>query len=80
MIGFDLANSVNPDKMPHYVAFHLGLQCLLKYSLRVHQFTKGLITSKFKDTLSQGHLLYRKDNMIKCDKNTEHSIMINGQS
>ena len=25
-----LANSVDPDEMPHYVAFHQGLHCLLR--------------------------------------------------
>ena len=25
-----LTNNEGPDEMPHYVAFHLGLQCLLK--------------------------------------------------
>ena len=25
---FYLNNSVDPDEMPHYVAFHLGLHCL----------------------------------------------------
>ena len=25
-----LANSEDPDKMPHYVAFHQGLHCVLK--------------------------------------------------
>ena len=25
-----LVNSEDPDEMPHYVAFHLGLQCLLR--------------------------------------------------
>ena len=28
---FILANSADPDKMPHDVAFHLGLHCLTKY-------------------------------------------------
>ena len=27
-------NSVDPDEMQHYAAFHLGLQCLQKYSFR----------------------------------------------
>ena len=27
-IDFVLANSADPDEMPHYVAFHLGLHCL----------------------------------------------------
>ena len=30
-----LANNVDPDQMPHYVAFDLGLHCLPKYPLRV---------------------------------------------
>ena len=25
---FNFTNSVDPDEMPHYVAFHLGLHCL----------------------------------------------------
>ena len=29
-IVFVLANSVDPDEMPHYVAFHLGLHCVPK--------------------------------------------------
>ena len=28
---FKLANSVDPDKMPHYAALRLGLHCLLNY-------------------------------------------------
>ena len=30
------ANSVDPDEMPHYAAFHLGLHCLPKYAFRRH--------------------------------------------
>ena len=30
-IVFILANSENPDKMPTYVTFHLGIHCLPKY-------------------------------------------------
>ena len=30
-IGFVLANSTDPDEMPHYAAFHLGHHCLPKY-------------------------------------------------
>ena len=26
-IDFTVTNSVGPDEMPHYVAFHLGLHC-----------------------------------------------------
>ena len=25
---FSITNSVDPDEMPHYAAFHLGLHCL----------------------------------------------------
>ena len=32
MIVFVLANSVDPDEMPHYAAFHLGLHCLPKHT------------------------------------------------
>ena len=31
-IIFVLANSVDPDEMPHYAAFYLGLHCLPKYA------------------------------------------------
>ena len=30
-IDFDLANSVNPDKILYYMTFHLGLHCLPRY-------------------------------------------------
>ena len=30
-----LANSVDPDEMPHYAAFHLGLHCVPRAHLRV---------------------------------------------
>ena len=32
-IVFVLANSVDPDEMLHYLAFHLGFHCLPKYEL-----------------------------------------------
>ena len=31
-----LANSVDPDEMSHYAAFHLGPLCLPKYAFRSH--------------------------------------------
>ena len=31
---FTFTNSVDPDQMQHYAAFHLGLHCLQKYSFR----------------------------------------------
>ena len=37
---FILANSVDPDEMQHYAAFHLGLQCLPKYPLGGFQYRK----------------------------------------
>ena len=37
-IVFVLANSEDPDGMPHYAAFHLGLHCLPKYSFRSHLY------------------------------------------
>ena len=36
-----LANSVDADEMPHYVAFHLGLHCLPKYQFRGFRYAKG---------------------------------------
>ena len=33
-IFFTFTNSVDPDKMQHYAAFHLGIHCLQKYSFR----------------------------------------------
>ena len=41
-IFFTLANSVGPDEIQHYAAFHLGLHCLPKYSFRGFSNTKGL--------------------------------------
>ena len=39
MIDYVLANSTDPDKIPHCVAFHRGLHCLPKYrSQRVNMF------------------------------------------
>ena len=36
IIIFVLANSVYPDEMLHYAAFHLGFCCLPKYTFRGH--------------------------------------------
>ena len=38
-----LANSADIDEMLYFVAFHLGLHCLPKYSLRGCTAYKGLI-------------------------------------
>ena len=40
-IFFTFTNSVDPDEMQHYAAFHLGLHCLQKYSLWGFPNTKG---------------------------------------
>ena len=40
-IVFILANSADPDEMPHYAAFHLGLHCLPKYLYTGIQNEKG---------------------------------------
>ena len=40
-IFFTFTNSVDPDEMQHYAAFHLGLHCLQKYSFRGFLNTKG---------------------------------------
>ena len=37
-----LANSVDPDEMPHSVAFHQGLHCLPKYLFMGFPVCKGL--------------------------------------
>ena len=42
---FVLANSTDPDEMPHYVAFHLGLHCLPKYPLMSLWSTMGLMVA-----------------------------------
>ena len=39
---FTFTNSVDPDELPHYTAFHLGLHCLYKYLLRGFPVIKGL--------------------------------------
>ena len=45
-IVFTLTNSVDPDEMPCYAAFHLDIHYLSKYLLRVYQFTKGFYGSR----------------------------------
>ena len=40
-IIFTFTNSVDPDEMQHYAAFHLGLNCLQKYLFRGFLNTKG---------------------------------------
>ena len=29
---FTITNSEDPDEMPHYATFHMGLHCLKKYT------------------------------------------------
>ena len=40
-IVFTLTNSADPDEMPHFRTFHLGLHCLSMFTLRSLQYTKG---------------------------------------
>ena len=40
-INFVLANTEDPDEMPHQASFHLGLRWLPKYSFRAFRSTKG---------------------------------------
>ena len=40
-MDFVLANSVDPDEMLHYTAFHQGLHCLPTYLFRGFRYTKG---------------------------------------
>ena len=40
-IDFVLANSADPDEMPYYAAFHLGLHCLPKYPFRGFLYAMG---------------------------------------
>ena len=52
---FVSANREDPDEMPHFTAFHLGLNCLAKYSFRVFLSTKGyVIHSSYKSLIYQG--------------------------
>ena len=41
-IFFTFTNSVDPDEMQHYAAFHLGIHCLPKYSFGGFPNTKWL--------------------------------------
>ena len=40
-INFVLANSADPDEIPHYATFHFGLHCLPRYLFWGYQSTKG---------------------------------------
>ena len=54
MIFFTFSNSVEPDEMQHYAAFHLGLHCLQKWSFRGGLYALEVIflTCFHKDLLS----------------------------
>ena len=43
MSFFTFTNSVDPDEMQHYAAFHLGIHCLQKYYVCSFPKYKGLI-------------------------------------
>ena len=40
-IGFVFSNTAEPDEMPLYATFHLGLQCLPKYRFKGFRSSKG---------------------------------------
>ena len=40
-VVFIITNSVDPDEMQHYAAFHQCLHCLPKYLFSGLQYTKG---------------------------------------
>ena len=40
-IDLTSAKSVDPDEMPHFAEFHLGLHCLPKYPFRGFHYTKS---------------------------------------
>ena len=50
---FIFASSADPDEMPHYAAFHLGLHCLPKYLFAGIQNEKGI--KKITVVVSQKH-------------------------
>ena len=50
-------NSVDPDEMPHYGAFHLGLNCLYKYLLKGVPYTKAYVVGAQKNHLTEMALL-----------------------
>ena len=52
-----LANSVDPDEMQHYAAFHLGLHCLPKYLSSV-QYNKKSKNYYFPNFLYHIDLIY----------------------
>ena len=51
---FISANRVNPDEMLHFMAFHLGLNCLAKYP-----FSSYLSTKRYVIHLSYKSLIYQ---------------------
>ena len=59
-IAFVLANSVDPDEMSHYTAFHLGLHCLPKYMFRVYYSIQRVKKGKIEE------LFY----LVKCQVNS----------
>ena len=40
---FTFTNSVDPDEMQHYAAFHLGLHCLPNYPFWDFSYTKVIM-------------------------------------
>ena len=62
---FVLANSAGPDKMMHYVAFHLGPHFLPKYTLRGFRSTKCKYVNYVQNCVLPALYLNRNDPLIE---------------
>ena len=63
-MDFVMANSVDPDEMPHDAAFHQGLHCLPKHLFRYFSSSKGL-TAKW-DTAAIKHVNIGFTHVFSC--------------
>ena len=50
-----LTNSVDPDEIPHHVAYHLALHCLTKYPFRGFWSEKGYFIYTIQDDVASGN-------------------------
>ena len=57
-----MANSVDPDEMPHSAASHLGLHCLTGMSIQIHMVnTVLLITIKSAENVKKMNTVFTLD-------------------
>ena len=78
-IVFFLANSEGPDEMPRFVAFHLGLHCLSKFSFRGFQNTKGFNINESCNYFTYAiveHRKLRRTCANLCADSPEHSMLV----